>query len=222
MSRRLKLPIMAESSFLEIYDKLYDFYGPQNWWPADSSFEMIVGAVLTQNTNWKNVEKGISALKNRGVLSLKALSTLSHEEIASLIRPTGYYNLKAKRLKNLIDMLNDDYAGDLKEFLTDDFFSCRDKLLQVKGVGAETADSILLYAGSHPIFVVDAYTYRIFLRHNLVDEECSYDEMQERFMDNLPADASLFNEYHALIVRLAKEYCKKNNPLCEACPINGM
>ncbi len=136
---------MAASSFLEIYNKLFDFYGPQNWWPADSAIEMIVGAVLTQNTNWKNVEKGIFALKKSGLLSLEALSSLSHEEIASLIRPTGYYNLKAKRLKNLIDMLNDDYGGDLKEFLNDDCISCRDKLLQVKGVGAETADSILLY-----------------------------------------------------------------------------
>ncbi len=214
--------IMAASSFLEIYNKLFDFYGPQNWWPADSPFEMIVGAVLTQNTNWKNVEKGISALKNRGVLSLSALSSLSQEGIAALIRPTGYYNLKAKRLKNLMNMLNGDYGGDLNEFLNDDCVSCRYKLLQVKGVGAETADSILLYAGKHAIFVVDAYTHRIFSRHNLVDEECSYDEMQERFMDSLPADDSLFNEYHALIVRLAKDYCKKNNPLCEACPINGM
>jgi endonuclease-3 related protein len=208
--------------YLQIYETLYDFYGPQNWWPADTAMEMVVGAVLTQNTSWKNVEKGMAVLRERGVLSVDALSSLSHEELASLIHSTGYYNLKAKRLKNLLHMLVCDYEGDLEYFLEDELFSSRDKLLQVKGIGEETADAILLYAGQHLIFVVDAYTHRIFSRHNFLEEECSYGDIQEIFMDNLPADVSLYNEYHALIVRLAKDYCKKTNPLCDTCPLKGI
>lgn len=213
---------MAANPYLEIYDTLFDFYGPQHWWPADTALEMIVGAVLTQNTSWKNVEKGIAALKGRGLLTVDALSSLPQEELASLIHSTGYYNLKAKRLKNLLHMLVCEYEGDLGYFLEDDLLSSRDNLLQVKGIGEETADAILLYAGQHPVFVVDAYTHRIFSRHNLLEEECSYGEIQEIFMDNLPADVTLFNEYHALIARLAKDYCKKNNPLCDTCPLKGM
>jgi endonuclease-3 related protein len=208
--------------YLQIYETLYDFYGPQNWWPADTAMEMVVGAVLTQNTSWRNVEKGMAVLRERGVLSVDALSSLSHEELASLIHSTGYYNLKAKRLKNLLHMLVCDYEGDLEYFLEDKLFSSRDKLLQVKGIGEETADAILLYAGQHLIFVVDAYTHRIFSRHNFLEEECSYGDIQEIFMDNLPADVSLYNEYHALIVRLAKDYCKKTNPLCDTCPLKGI
>jgi endonuclease-3 related protein len=210
------------NTYLEIYETLYDFYGPQNWWPDDTALEMIVGAVLTQNTSWKNVEKGMAALKKRGVLTVDALSSLSHEELASLIHSTGYYNLKAKRLKNLLYMLVCEYEGDLGYFLEDDLFLSREKLLQVKGIGEETADAILLYAGQHPVFVVDAYTHRIFSRHNFLEEESSYSEIQEIFMNNLPVDVPLYNEYHALIVRLAKDYCKKTNPLCDTCPLKGV
>lgn len=213
---------MVNNPYIEIYNTLFDFYGPQNWWPADSAFEMIVGAVLTQNTSWNNVKKGIAALKERGVLSVEALLYLSHEELATLIHSTGYYNVKAKRLKSLVDMLAGEYEGDLQFFLEDELSSSREKLLQVKGVGEETADAILLYGCQHPIFVVDAYTHRIFSRHNLLAEECSYGEIQEIFMDNLPADVTLFNEYHALIVRLAKDYCKKSTPHCEECPLKGI
>lgn len=213
---------MVNTIFLDIYKKLSDFYGYQSWWPAETALEMMVGAVLTQNTNWKNVEKAIHNIKEKGQLSIEALTSISNDELASLIYPAGYYNVKAKRLKNLIAMINEKYGGEVTALLDDDLYSCRENLLQVKGVGEETADSILLYGGNHPIFVVDAYTHRVFSRHNLVAEECSYTEMQESFMDNLPADVSLFNEYHALIVKVAKNYCKKNKPLCETCPLQGM
>lgn len=213
---------MAKKEFLEIYRLLLDHYSQQRWWPAESALEMIVGAVLTQNTNWKNVEKAISVLKKRNILSFEALVKISNGELADCIRPAGYYNLKTKRLKNLLQMITDEYDGSLQQFIDDDLQNSRENLLKVKGVGEETADSILLYACGHPIFVVDAYTHRVFSRHNLLAEECTYGDIQESFMDNLPLDPSLFNEYHALIVRVAKEYCRKRKPLCDQCPLNSM
>ena len=208
--------------FKDIYSLLLHHFGPQNWWPADSHFEMIVGAVLTQNTQWRNVEKAIENLKAVNLLSFDALNDLDNSSLAGYLRPAGYYNIKAKRLKNLLQMIAERYHGDVDSLLSDNFHNARMMLLQVKGVGEETADSILLYAGEHPIFVVDAYTRRVFSRHNFVEEECSYGDVQERFMDNLPADSKLFNEYHALIVKVAKIYCKKTNPLCEDCPLQGI
>ncbi len=213
---------MSENRFTEIFDRLFQYYGPQGWWPAESVLEMIVGAVLTQNTSWKNVEKSIAKLKVHNLLFLETLVSLSYDELAQLIRSSGYYNLKAKRLKNLLQMIWHHYDGDLDAFIADEMHSCRDKLLQVKGVGEETADSILLYACNHPIFVVDTYTHRVFSRHHLVEEESTYADIQERFMDNLPADSQLFNEYHALIVKVCKDYCRKTSPLCESCPLKGM
>ncbi len=213
---------MANNTFYEIYENLLDHFGPQNWWPAETPFEMVIGAVLTQNTSWKNVDKALVNLKEADLLSFDTLCNLDQVSLATLIRPAGYYNLKAKRLKNLLQMIQNEYAGDLQSLLKDDLYHSRMMLLQVKGIGPETADSILLYAGNHPIFVVDAYTHRVFSRHNLVEEECSYEDVQERFMDNLPADSKLFNEYHALIVKVAKAYCKKNAPLCENCPLQGV
>jgi len=210
---------MPNTIFEEMYGALYAHYGPQNWWPGETGLEMMVGAVLTQNTNWKNVDKAIANLKRAGVLSFEALYSLSHDELAELIRPAGYYNVKAKRLKNLLRMIMEEYDGDLQQLLDDGPDSARSNLLAVNGIGEETADSILLYGAGHAIFVVDAYTHRVFSRHNLLEEECGYGEVQERFMDNLVADAALFNEYHALIVKVAKEYCKKNTSLCEQCPL---
>jgi endonuclease III related protein len=213
---------MAGNVFKEIYATLLSYYGPQRWWPAETPFEMVVGAILTQNTNWKNASKAIDRLKQAGLLSLENIDSLSLEELASCVRPAGYYNLKAQRLKNLVRMLLEEYGGDLSLLANEDWQQSRQKLLSVKGIGEETADSILLYACAQPVFVVDTYTHRVFSRHNLLEEECSYGDIQERFMDHLPADAALFNEYHALIVRVAKEYCKKNNPCCAACPLQGL
>lgn len=203
----------------EMYDRLYQFYGPQSWWPAESRFEMLVGAVLTQNTNWQNVNKAIFKLRAEGVLSFEALNSMPVESLAFLVKSSGYYNLKARRLKNLLQMVDEEYGGRLDDLLQSDTYSAREALLSVKGIGPETADSILLYAGGHPLFVVDAYTHRIFSRHNLAPDDCDYQTLQELFMDNLPHDPQLFNEYHALIVITAKQFCKKSRPLCEKCPL---
>lgn len=211
-----------EEKLQQIYGLLHRFYGPQQWWPADSRFEVMVGAVLTQNTNWQNVSKAIDVLRERGLLSFQALSTLPRDNLAPLIRSSGYYNLKAKRLKNLLAMIEREYDADLDSFFCEDLWTARERLLSVKGVGAETADSILLYACGQPIFVVDAYTHRIFSRHGLVPEECDYQELQDLFMDNLPNDTAMFNEYHALIVMTAKEFCRKTHPRCEQCPLQGV
>lgn len=212
----------------KIYKILYEHYGPQRWWPADSLIEVIIGAMLTQNTNWQNVSRALDNLKNDNLLSLNALHSLPLEQLAEKIRPSGYYNLKAKRVKNLLDLLAahaDAGSSDekiLADFFSDDLESLRQQLLTVKGVGPETADSILLYAGQKPIFVIDAYTYRILVRHGLIGEETDYNEMQELFMEALPRDPQLFNEYHALLVRLGKECCKKRNPLCQECPLQNV
>lgn len=210
---------MVNTTFHQIYTLLLDHFGQQNWWPAETQIEMVVGAILTQNTNWKNVDRALANLKSADLLSYEALRDLDQASLAAFIKPAGYYNLKAKRLKNLLQMIEEIYSGELQNLLNDEFHNARINLLQVKGIGPETADCILLYGGDHPVFVVDAYTHRVFSRHNLLEEEGSYEDIQERFMDNLPADSQLFNEYHALIVKVAKIYCKKNNPLCEECPL---
>lgn len=210
------------NSYTEAFQRLYDYFGPQGWWPGDSPFEIMVGAVLTQNTNWANVRKAIGNLRLEGLLSYRSLAFLAADEIAPYIRPAGYYNLKARRLKNLLDMIGDTYAGDLTAFLADDLKTARKNLLAVKGIGPETADSILLYACEHPVFVVDMYTHRVFSRHNMVEEETDYLSMQNVFLSNLPGDKQLYNEFHALIVRVAGTFCKKNKPLCATCPLNGL
>jgi len=206
---------------IELHDRLLAAYGPQGWWPGDTPFEVMVGAVLTQNTNWANVERAIANLKAAGVLSLPAMSRLAPERLASLIRPAGYYNLKAKRLSNLLAMINQRYEGDLEWLFSQPTEELRKSLLEVKGVGPETADSICLYAGGKPVFVIDAYTFRILGRHGLADEDMGYFELQEMFLDALPADPQLFNEFHALLVRLGKQRCKKTGPRCEGCPAEG-
>jgi endonuclease III related protein len=214
--------VIEKNRFLDIFNRLHDFFGPQDWWPGDTPFEVVVGAVLTQNTNWGNVCKAITNLKNGGLLSFEALLTLPPADLALYIRPSGYYNIKARRLKNLLLMIEEKYQGQLDLLLQDEVMTGRENLLFVQGIGPETADSILLYGGNHPIFVVDAYTHRIFSRHNVLAEESDYDSIQEEFMRMLPADSMLFNEYHALIVKLGKEFCKKKRPLCEHCPLNGV
>jgi endonuclease-3 related protein len=213
---------VSTDSYNEAYRLLYDHFGPQDWWPGDTPFEIMVGAILTQNTNWSNVQKAINNLKSENLLSYQSLSQLTSDEIAQWIRPAGYYNLKARRLRNFLDMVADIYQGELDSFIEDDLNRTRDNLLAVNGIGPETADSILLYACGHPIFVVDLYTHRVFSRHNLVMEETDYLTMQNIFMDHLLPDLQLYNEFHALIVRVAKTYCKKTKPLCEKCPLYGL
>ncbi len=208
--------------YQEVYDRLYTRFGPQDWWPAETPLEVMVGAVLTQNTSWFNVTKAIDNLKDAGFLSYHRLFELDVDQLAELIKPSGYYNLKAKRLHNLLAMIEALYGGDLQWFLEDDVWAARENLLDVKGIGPETADSILLYACGHPVFVIDTYTHRVFSRHNLVEEETDYESMQAEFVDHLPSEAKLFNEFHALIVAVAKEYCKKTDPQCAQCPLNGL
>ena len=204
---------------LEIYEILLDHFGPQGWWPGETPFEVMVGAVLTQNTNWTNVSKAIANLKGEDLLSFAKLRDLPVDVLAEKIKPAGYFNLKAARLKNLLNFVAKEYGSSLEEMFAVDRYTLRDEILTVKGIGPETADSILLYAGQKPVFVVDAYTHRIFARHNVIAEEDGYHEIQEYFALSLPEDVALFNEYHALIVRLGKEFCKKSKPLCSQCPL---
>ncbi|MBW2093579.1 MAG: endonuclease III domain-containing protein [Deltaproteobacteria bacterium] len=201
-----------------MYRLLLDHFGTQSWWPWETTLEIMIGAVLTQNTNWANVEKAIHNLKEHGLLSVEALNALSPDELAKEIRPAGYFNVKAKRLKNLIRFLFERYEGSLTELAGEETGNLREQLLAVNGIGPETADSILLYSLGRPVFVVDAYTHRILLRHGMADEQVDYHALQGMFMDNLPEDVRLFNEFHALIVRTGKEYCKKK-PLCSDCPL---
>ena len=201
-----------------IYELLEEAFGPQHWWPAETSFEVMVGAVLTQNTNWGNVEKAIANLKARDLLSPRALHDLPREELAELIRPAGYFNLKSKRLKNLIDFLFDRFEGDLDTLFALGVGELREQLLGVNGIGRETCDSIVLYAAHKPTFVVDTYTARVLLRHDLIDASADYEEIKELFESSLPEDVPLFNEFHAHLVRVGKLYCRKK-PRCETCPL---
>ena len=203
----------------EIYDILLEHFGPQGWWPGETPLEIMVGAVLTQNTNWTNVSKAIVNLKGENLLTFAKLHDLPVDVLAQKIKPAGYFNIKAARLKNLLDFIAREYDGSLEEMFRLDGHTLREEILTVKGIGPETADSILLYAGSKPVFVIDAYTHRIFTRHNIVAAEDGYYEIQEYFMLSLPEDIELYNEYHALIVRLGKEFCKKSKPLCQHCPL---
>lgn len=207
---------------MEIHDRLLARFGPQHWWPGDSPFEITVGAILTQNTNWVNVEKAIANLKAAGFLSYPGLSSLPLKDLAELIRPAGYFNIKALRLRNLLQMVELQYAGDFDRMLLERTESLKSRLLAVKGIGPETADSILLYAAGRPVFVIDAYTHRILFRHGIIEEESDYHVMQTLFTDSLPADHVLFNEFHALLVRTGKEFCKKPKPRCNLCPLVGL
>jgi endonuclease-3 related protein len=208
----MKRPLM------NIYRKLYQAYGPRHWWPGETPFEVMVGAILTQNTSWKNVEKAIQKLKEKGFLIPDGIHRLKASQLASMIRSSGYYRIKAKRLKAFVNFLFEQYNGNLNRMRKEEIKTLREKLLRVKGIGPETADSILLYGLKKPIFVVDAYTQRILSRHGLISEKAPYEEVQKLFMDHLPLDEKLFNEYHALLVHLGKTVCQKN-PRCDICPL---
>ena len=205
----------------EIYNRLWEAYGPQHWWPADTVLEVMIGAILTQNTTWQSVEKAIANLKRNDLLSLAKLYALPPEQLARLIRPSGYFNLKAQRLKNLIELVAEVYGGSLELMGQAETERLRNELLTVKGVGLETADSILLYAFRRPIFVVDGYTRRVYSRHCIIEQTARYQELQELVMDNMPSDAYLFNEYHALLVRVGKLHCQ-SKPRCQGCPLESL
>jgi len=201
-----------------MYELLEEAFGPQHWWPGETPFEVMVGAVLTQNTNWTSVEKAIANLKSRGLLSPRKLHELPTPELAQLIRPAGYFNIKAKRLKNLVRFLCDEFDGDLDALFRLSVDELREMLMSVSGVGRETCDSIILYAAGKPTFVVDTYTHRVLVRHDLIDESAGYDEIKEVFESSLPGNVQLFNEFHALLVRVGKLYCRKK-PKCAECPL---
>jgi len=204
-----------------IYHRLLDYYGHQHWWPAEEPFEVMVGAILTQSAAWLNVEKAIANLKAAKALSPAALRRLSLSDIAALIRPCGYYNAKARKLKALVHWLGEDYDDNLDMLFADNKDQLRQQLLSVHGIGEETADSIILYAANKPTFVIDAYTRRIMERIGLRPDGNSYSAHQALFMDNSPADVGLFNEYHALLVCLGKNVCR-SRPLCQQCCLRDM
>jgi endonuclease-3 related protein len=209
---------MISDTLSEIYKMLYDAFGPQHWWPGETSFEIMAGAILTQNTSWTNVEKAIVNLKSAGYLTPEALHRIDTAQLAELIRPAGYFNIKAKRLKSFVDWLFDNYGGELANLQAINTSRLREELLAIKGIGRETADSILLYALDRPVFVVDAYTARITLRHRLIEPGADYEQLRQLFESNLPEDVKLFNEYHALLVRTGKEFCRPK-ARCSGCPL---
>ena len=206
-------------ALLTVYKKLLAFYGPQKWWPAEEPFEVIIGAILTQSTAWTNVEKAINNLKTSDRLSPEGIRILSHAELAGLIHPSGYFNAKAKKLQAFTTWLQEKYDDSLRDLFSNETNQLREQLLAVYGIGEETADSIILYAANKPTFVIDAYTRRFIGRIGLAPGNNSYSAYQALFTNNLPADTGLFNEYHALLVRLAKDACRKN-PICEKCCLN--
>ncbi len=211
----------ATGQLQDVYKKLLDAYGPQDWWPAEEPFEVMIGAILTQSAAWRNVEKAIANLKAAGTLSPQALRRYSLSELATLIYPCGYYNVKARKLKSLIQWLEEYCQDDPGRLTGSSSAQLRRQLLSVWGIGEETADSIILYAADKPVFVIDAYTRRIINRIGLAPDSNSYAAYQALFMDNLPADVTVFNEYHALLVRLGKDACRKR-PLCQRCCLRNM
>ena len=206
---------------MNMFGTMLNYLGPSNWWPGETPFEIALGAILTQNTNWNNTEKAIWNLRREGLLDAKSLYSLPQERLGQLIRPAGYFRIKADRLKNFLSFLSRECTFDMQQLAEQEMEILRPKLLQVKGIGPETADSILLYALNKPSFVVDAYTHRIFNRHLLVPEDVDYSSLRNFFMDSLSPDVELFNEYHALLVRVGKSWCRKKSGLCEACPLSA-
>jgi endonuclease-3 related protein len=210
--------LTAAVRLLDVYRRLFAAYGPQHWWPAETSFEVIVGAILTQSAAWTNVEKAIANLKAADALSPRGLARLTEAELARMVRPAGYFNAKTRKLKAFVEMLQAGFGGELERLLTAPLGELRGRLLATHGIGPETADSILLYAAGRPAFVIDAYTRRLFSRLGVAPQNETYDSWQSLFMANLEADPGLFNEYHGLIVRHGKEVCRRE-PRCEECPL---
>lgn len=209
---------LPRHSLLQLYERLIESYGPQSWWPADSPFEVMVGAVLTQNTAWTNVERAIANLKQADALSLQTLNSLDHEALADLIRPSGYFNIKARRLQNLCIWLVQ--QGGVESLSNLSTVALREALLAVNGVGPETADDILLYAYERPVFVIDAYTRRLLSSLGLIQGQEPYEALRMGFEQALQSDHQFYNEYHALIVRHAKEKCSTENG-CRHCHVQA-
>ncbi len=208
----------CRSDLLKIYDLLNGYFGDLHWWPAEEPFEVMVGAILTQNTAWTNVEKAIRALKETRLLTPGAIDRIDEETLAGIIRPSGYYHVKAKRLKALVRFFLEEYSGNIRDMSAEELPLLREKLLAIQGVGPETADCILLYACGKPVFISDAYTRRILQRHRLIPDDAEGHQIRELFMTHLPHDASLFNQFHALFVYTGKTFCRAK-PKCDPCPL---
>ncbi|MGB6875611.1 MAG: hypothetical protein WBD87_06210 [Candidatus Acidiferrales bacterium] len=214
------LPAPArDNALLQYYQTLFDNLGPQRWWPAKTPFEVIVGAILTQNTSWLNVERAISNLRREHLLTPRALERVPLARLASFIRPSGYFRQKAKKLKFFVRFLRAEYSGSLARMFATPTALLREKLLAVHGIGPETADSILLYAGQKNVFVVDAYTKRILSRHGFAPEDVPYEELRALIEAELPRDVSRYNEFHALLVQVGKNWCRPREPRCAECPL---
>jgi endonuclease-3 related protein len=209
-----------DSGLLSYFDTLFAAHGPQHWWPGRTRFEIIVGTILTQNTSWTNVERAIRNLRTARLLNPAAIRRVPSSRLATLLRPSGYFRQKTKSLKAFVKFLFETHAGSLSRLFNTPTAVVRNQLLAVRGIGPETADSILLYAGKHPVFVVDAYTRRILERHNRIHAKSTYEEIRKIFEISLPADRQLFNEFHALIVHVGKNFCRPNNPRCSACSLS--
>lgn len=212
---------MSKTSKLltDMYQAMLERFGHQNWWGSDTEFEMCVGAILTQNTNWGNVKKALANLRSAGALNIAALAAMPLPKLAELIKPAGYFNIKAKRLMNFVACVHKDWNDDLAAFLDRSVSSLREDLLAINGIGRETADSMILYAARKCTFVVDAYTYRILLRHHLIAREDDYEAIKELMESSLPCELDLFNDYHAQLVAVGKTYCRPT-ALCDECPLN--
>lgn len=211
--------IPPSAELLRYYKAMSDALGPMHWWPAETPFEVIVGAILTQSTAWANVERAITNLRGAMLTSPASMSRVSVSRLATLVRPSGYFRQKAKKLKAFLTFLQAKHGGSLKRMFETPTAELREQLLAVHGIGPETADSILLYAGSHPVFVVDAYTHRMFGRHDLVDGKPDYERVRAFVESSIPRDPVLYNEFHALIVNTGKKWCRKSAPQCEGCPL---
>jgi endonuclease-3 related protein len=203
----------------EYYNALFTHFGPQHWWPGNTPFEVIVGAILTQNTSWANVEKAISNLRAAKLLSPSAIHKVQLRKLERLVRPSGYFRQKARKLKAFCEFLQLEFRGSLKRMFATPTIVLREKLLGVHGIGPETADSILLYAAAHPVFVVDAYTKRLLVRHGWADENTKYEDIRWTFERQFPGDTTRFNEFHALIVNAGKHFCRRREALCNLCPL---
>ena len=225
-NRRVVTEVRTDSTtgptLMRYFTAMSQALGPMQWWPAKTPFEVIVGAILTQNTSWTNVERAIVNLRSAQMLTPSTITSARLSKLALLVRPSGYFRQKAKKLKAFVRFLQREYGGSLKRMFDTPTEILRGKLLSVHGIGPETADSILLYAGNHPVFVVDAYTHRIFGRHGITDGKPQYETVRALFEAALPRDSQLFNEFHALVVNTGKNWCRKKEPRCAECPLGSL
>ncbi|MDI6906355.1 MAG: endonuclease III domain-containing protein [Thermoanaerobacterales bacterium] len=213
---------LTRKTLLAIFDRLLQYFGPRYWWPAETPFEVIVGAILTQQVAWRNTATAIAHLKREGRLSPQGILALPDPALWELIRPTRFYRQKADRLRAFCRVLQEDFGGELDRLFALDIKTLRRLLLALPGIGEETADSIILYAAGMPIFVIDAYTQRVFTRLGLIDRPMSYGSLQSRLMARLPRDTALYNEYHALLDGLGHHLCLRQSPRCQACPLDDL